>query len=641
MNAGLPVLGANLGAWSPAKVDAVRKGFGDFCQVVKINSKEKGGNYTLGQGMYYGQQKFLDTVFTGLEQDIHDFSFLKSRQLGITTITRAFSIFWVGIHDGLHGGVVFDTDPHKEQARREIEAMLDSLPDWFNFPRIKVRNRYGIILDNNAQLEFMSAGVKQSKSSGTLGRSSGLAFCHLSELCSYENVEGLISLQQTFADENPDRLYIKESTGRGFNQWHEMWSEAKEDTLNQMTCFLGWWSKDSQQFARGTARFDRYGLATPTEDEARKILEVHDRYGFQITAEQLAWIRYKTDPSQGKSQDDLGDGYLEAEQAWTEEDAFQQAGADFFPLDSLNRIASKTINHKHTGYKYYPGLDFMTTQVTKATTFRQVQLKVWEEPDPEGVYIIGADPAFGHDENNDRSALQVIRCYADCVEQVAEFASPSFPTNHFAWVIASVAGWYKNINQLVVEVNGPGEAVWSELKNLKTMMMAGYMRREAQEKGLTDIFNNVRNYVYTRTDSMTGGSAWHFKTNTQLKVQIMELLNALVNSDKILIRSQDTLAEMKSVTREGDSIKAQGSKKDDRVMAMAMAVRAWEEKVRLGLSAQNRTKAAEVVRMSQSPKALYELFQQNMLTDFFAQKRLAALRNNQQTARSTYRRRTY
>src|SRR5205814_426605 len=137
---------------------------------------------------------------------------------------------------------------------------------------------------------FMSAGTRKSKTSGTLGRSVGLALAHLSEVCSYDNDEGLVAFENSLSDINPDRLYIYESTARGFNTWHKMWERARKDPAHCTCLFLGWWSKPSQAIAQYEPDFELYGKAPPTDKELAKIKEVQEFYGHQITVEQLAWI---------------------------------------------------------------------------------------------------------------------------------------------------------------------------------------------------------------------------------------------------------------------------------------------------------------------------------------------------------------
>jgi hypothetical protein len=86
-------------------------------------------------------------------------------------------------------------------------------------------------------------------------------------------------------------------------------------------------------------------------------------------------------------------------------------------------------------------------------------------------YVIGADPAYGSSDWADRFCIQVYRVYADGLEQVATFATSELNTYQFAWVIAHLAGAYKN-STLNLEVNGPGQAVINELRNLKRQAAA-------------------------------------------------------------------------------------------------------------------------------------------------------------------------
>jgi hypothetical protein len=613
-------------AWNRAKVETFKKQFYRFLPHVEVNSKEL-GKFKLGDAVYQAQRRFLDGVFDALARDVHDIYVLKSRQLGISTISRALTLFWIGMHDGLKGYMIFDTDAHKEEARIELVNMLDSLPPSVKFPRKKRDNRGVLELTNGSMITFASAGVKKSKGSGTLGRSSGVNFSHGSEMCSWDNAEGLEAFRHSLAENFPNRLYIWESTARGFNQWHEMWEEAKRDPEHKATVFLGWWAKDNQVIPQTHPDFQKYGSSELSDKEIERIKAVRDTYGVQITLEQLAWFRRKMNPAadtEGELQADFDGSSLQIQdQPWTEEEAFQMTGATFFDTEALTQIAKETIRHKYDAYDYATGIEFTDCRIYKSRNLRVTQLKVWAEPEDGALYVVAADPAFGHDEKNDRSAIQVLRCYADGVEQVAEYAFPLVNTSQFAWVIASLLGWYageRNEVYFILEINGPGEAVWNEMRSLKHHLQRGYQREEVDERGLKNIFRNVRDYIYNRSDSMSAGFAWQWKTQTQLKVAIMERLRDFTGNGKMVLRSQDTLEEMKSVAREGDSIKAQGSKKDDRVIALAMGIRCWEERCRPRLVAQGRTRAVEEARKSVTLKDQVQLFNGFQLDKFFQKK---------------------
>lgn len=615
----------NTAGWGPEKVAIFKQAFFDFLTHVTINSKEKGGDYYLADAVYNAQHRFLDNVFSGLSEDAHDFKVLKSRQLGISTISRALVVFWIGMFKGIQGAMVFDTQPHMQEAKIEVESMIRGLPPSLKFPRIVSLNRDLMKLSNGATIRFLQAGVRSSKGSGTLGRSSGLNLCHCSEVCSWQNDEGIVSFKQALAEEFPDRLYIWESTARGYNAWADIWDEAKADTLNQRTIFLGWWSKDTQKINRGTPAFEKYGKAAPTSEERKKIAEVKAMYGHEVTQEQLAWFRRKTDPLAQKESDSVDDQYLKAEQAWTEIDSFQLSGSTFFDAEKLTELARDAGSIKFKSFWYFFGSNFVECDIHPARTHKETKLRVWEEPLNDSVYVVAADPAYGHDEHNDRSAVQVFRCFADQIEQVAEYACATTSPEQLSWVMASLAGAYSapanSQVHLIFEINGPGEAVLVAWKNLRLIVANGYLQKAAREKGLLDVFNNVRQYIYTRSDSTTAGAAMQWRTTTQLKVAIMERLRDGVKNDTVIIRSRDTLEEMKSVARDGDSIKAEGKKKDDRVMTAAMAMRAWEEKVRRGLVTTNRTKEADQAKRSMSIQDQFQLFSRNTMQGFFAKKR--------------------
>ncbi len=635
---------AGLGGWNPNKVAAYEEAYEAFTGNVFFDSKETGGHTPLAANRYQSQRWFLRSIWDGLAEDIHDFKFLKSRQLGCTTEARALGVFWLGIHDGMRGAMVFDTDAHKEEARLEIEMMINGLPKSVRFPKIvPPSNRYLMTLSNNSLIRFMSAGVRTSKSSGVLGRSSGINLLLASELCSWENDEGVVSLKQSLAEEYENRLYIWESTGRGFNRWHEMWEEATRDELSQKATFLGWWLKDSQVIRRGTAMWAKYGEPPLTEEEKKRIATVKRKYGWEVSREQLAWYRRKIDPTRERDDDEPEDEHQVQEQPWDETECFLATGSTFFDALKISDRMANAVQYRYQSYKFWPGSDFFKSMIEPARTWRETQIKIWEEPQADANYVVAADPAFGHDEKNDRSAINIFKCYADCMEQVCEFASASTPTHQFGWLIVSLAAYYGlysgSVVYNIVEINGPGEAVWREMGMLISAVRTGYYRDAARERGIADMINNIRQYFYTRSDAMTAGHSWQWKTTSQLKVAIMERLRDFVHNGTMLIRSQETLEEMRAITRDGDTIKAEGKKHDDRAFTMALAGRCWEERMQRSLMAQNRTRKADEAKRALSIVDQYQLFRQFQLDSFFKTKNAARVAAGYQRQRQNWGRR--
>ena len=617
-----------MAGWSREKRLAFEAAFYAFLSQCRINSKNL-GFVSLGDNLYYGQRRFITTILDGLEQDIHDFYCLKSRQLGITTICRAFSAFYLGIHKGLSGALVFDTNENKNLARSELTTMISDLPERLKFPAIKKGgdNRDGLTLINNSKILFKSAGIKKTKTSGTLGRSAGLSMAHLSELCSYDNREGLVSFKRSLSDSNPDRLYIYESTARGYNEWESMWRNAREDTDHCSCLFIGWWSHDGQRIERGTRDWELYGIQAPSKDEAYKIAQVKELYAYEITQEQLAWYRRLVDPA-ARDDGDIDAGFegnslQKQEDPWTEDEAFQQTGAVFFSGEKLKDQTDKYVSRKFTPYMFMGGTEFSDMKVYKAETTRMTELKVWEPPTSGAVYVLGIDPAFGENEMNDRSSIEIFRCFADGIDQVGEYAYPLISTKHLAHVLAGIMAWYGNepLSEVyyILEIQGPGGAVMQEMKSLKFQIENGYAPLE--EQGLKNIFRNVKQFIYARPDALSGGgSAWHWKTSVSNKVQILEELRGFVGNEQLRVRSHDLVEEMKTIARDGDSIAAEGDLKDDRVMASALAAHYWDSKIRRNLIVQKRTRAAEAAKRQASIIDTTSLFNQNMMASFMSQK---------------------
>ena len=632
-----------MAGWTHEKRVKVEKAFYSYLNRAFVYSKDL-GRICLGEHLYEGQRRLITEIFDALEDDIHSVYVLKSRQLGISTIIRFLTTFLIGINPGIKGAIVFDTDFNKIASRNELEVAIKELPASLKFPKVKKNNRQGLILQNDAEILFMSAGVRVSKTSGGLGRSVGLALAHCSELCSYADAAGLEAFRNSLSDINPDRLYIYESTARGFNLWNDMWREARADPTHKRCIFLGWWSKDSQRIDKTDRDFPTYGAQPPTEVEAKKMVEVKHKYGVTVTQEQLAWVRRMYDPT-ARADGDTDIAYEAStdriqEQPWTEDEAFQQSGAIFFSSEKLTDQTNLHVSKKYTSWMFLAGQEFVDMRVLRAENTRSIEFKVWEEPEEDACYAIGIDPAFGENPINDRSSIQVLRCYADGCDQVAEYAFSMINTRQLAWVIATILGHYgfhpRNEVRYILELNGPGGAVWNELRSLKQQIELGYPPL-AEEQGLKNIFRNVQAYIHTRNDALGAGHNWHIKTSGQSKIADLETLRDFTSNGQLHIRSLDTIEEMATITREDNTIKAPGTKKDDRVLAMAFALRCWVHKLRPRLVAQKLTRQAVTARSQLKITDQVFLFNQNSLDTFFKEKQVARYRDMAAMRRQAWR----
>ena len=604
-----------MAGWDKEKVKAYREAFSDFVKHLEIDSKETG----VGTLELYGAQyRFLDEVFEGLANDIHWFVVLKARQLGISTITRALQVFWCFMHPGLRLALVYDRDDHKEEARAEIKRFLDGLPMTHRLEATK-HDRYICEFSNGSRLSYFVAGIKKSASSGGLGRGRGINACGATEVSSWADIEGLRAFERSLAEQYPDRLYIFESTARGLNIFYDLWQEARADDLTKKAIFIGWWAKEIYSINRESPLFARYGVEPPTDEEQEKIDDVEKRYNYKVGQEQLAWYRHQTDPNvEAKSKDSANSDDIKMQELpWTEDEAFLSTGSAFFPGDKLTEAMKNATRLTPKGYRYVMADDFFATTIEPVKLARHATLKIWEEPNPDGIYAIGCDPAGGSSEEADRYAIQIIRCYADGVDQVAEFTQTVMASHQFAWVIAHLCGAYNNA-RLLLELNGPGFAVLTAFRELELLIRGGYLRQEAIERGMTDILSNVRHYVWSGMDSMhQDPTAFHWRTSTKLKLMIMNRMNDFFSLGQLKVRSLDALQEMEKIVREGDSVYGEGQSKDDRVIALALACHAWERSERKRLIAQERTRLNEERRANLTPQDMYAMFNERMVGTFF------------------------
>ncbi len=207
--------------------------FYKFCSKLQIETKEQGLRNL--DNLLGTQTYVMDEIAQGLKDNIHFFVILKGRQLGITTISLALDLYWHYINNGLNGTLVTDTEENRDMFKGTLTAYMDGLPKEYKIP-ILSHNRNSLALKNRSRIFYQVAGLRAK---GSLGRGKGITFLHGTETSSWGDEEGLASLLASLAETNEKRLYIFESTARGFNMFHDMYVTAKR-ARSQHAIFCGW-----------------------------------------------------------------------------------------------------------------------------------------------------------------------------------------------------------------------------------------------------------------------------------------------------------------------------------------------------------------------------------------------------------------
>ena len=578
-----------------AKEPKWRQQLAKFIDSLRIVSREetvKVGEQGAKVELWDSQRRILDEITAGMEEGIRKFYVLKSRQLGSTTIFVIIALFWHAKHPNMKGAMVFDQEKTRDDFRQVLRHIVGTMQGGYMGGYFDIEkngdNKFFMKFTNGSQINFLVAGTSGSKVAW--GESSGYSFVLLTEVANYGSAEGLSNFEEAMSENNPNRLYVYEGTAKGYNHWRDRWIEAQRDPFTTKCIFVGWWSKELNVIPRSDPRFAMFGMSAPSPREKELIDLVWSRHKHKITSEQLAWIRWRGSKS---SQTEAS---LNQNQPWVSEQAFIMTGRSYFQSRLIAHDLDRMSSTPYQGYRFWMGKDFWSAALERLpgdeTRRKEIELRVWEEPTDEGRYVIGMDPAGGSDDKNDRHACSVWRCYADRLVQVAEYADNIAETRQAAWVLAYLAGVYKDCIVNLELSGGYGKAVMVELEHLRDLLRADINanRRGPRGQDWTDFLSNARYYIYRRPDSPTAnGYVLNWLTTSDNKRMIFsEFRDSHING-QLIINSKPLLEEMLMVVQDGSEIGAPNHQKDDRTFAACLAHHTWVQHVRPGMLSNGET----------------------------------------------------
>lgn len=556
------------------------KEFRAFVKDMHVETKEL-GLVSLGEVWSGTQEYFIQEVAKGLEEGIHYFVVLKGRQVMISTVCLALDLYWAFKFSGTGGTLIADTEDNRDMFRTTLTLYAESLPNKWKQP-IRSHNRTQMVIGNRSRIAYQVVGTKKKERRG-VGVGKAIMMMHATECANWGDEDALADIEASLAESNPNRLFVWESTARGYNHFEEMWQSAKR-ARTQKAIFIGWWRNDLYRKKKGSPEYQIYWNGEMTKEESRWVAEVKELYDFDIDDEQLAWWRWKFEENI-REESKMFENYPP-----TEDYAFQMSGSKFFSAANL------TDRRKIASSQPYDCFRFLFTDAFRDTKLIDAnkdftQLKVWHKPKPGGYYMIGGDPAYGSSDWADRFCVQVYRGYADGMEQVAEYCTSDGDTTQFAWILLYLAGAYTNPNLqsnviLNLEINGPGQNVWAEIQNMKRLIGTSV----GLDSSIAHVLLNIQNYLYKRQDSLHGSYNYHFKTDYHTKERMLNAYKDGFERGIITVNSVECFEEMKKVQRDDGDIAAPGRGKDDRVIASGLATVAWHDFMRLRLAALGVTK---------------------------------------------------
>ena len=345
-----------------------------FCNSLRVDTKEY-GIVPLGKRLYTAQKTVVNRIGKGLENGVHSFVVLKGRQMGISTLSLAFDLYWAFKYPGTQGSLVTNDDGNKEMFRNTLKMYQKGLPPEWKIPAA-IDNRYELGFKNRSRFIYQVAGERKNSS---LGKGKALNFLHATEVSAWGDEEALASLQSALAEKHPLRLYLYESTAQGFNMFYDMWETAKR-SVAQDAIFVGWWLKEDYTVREDSPIYKVYGYKGLSEYEKKAARVIQKMYGYTLNQGQLAWYRWKLN-------DEIKDENLMKQNfPMHEEEAFILSGSNFFSTDLLTDLHKSVMKLKYTGFNFVFRDRFEDCDVKEAHP-RHASLRIWEFPKRGGVYV--------------------------------------------------------------------------------------------------------------------------------------------------------------------------------------------------------------------------------------------------------------
>ena len=156
---------------------------------------------------------------------------LKSRQLGISTLSAGYSLWTMLFHNDKNVLVIAKDKDTAKNLVTKVRVMYSALPQWLK-TNVDEDNKLSLRLGNGSQIKAVAA-------TSEAGRSEALSLLVIDEAAFIENIDSIwTAAQQTLATGGN---CIALSTPNGVGNWfHQQWMGAKDGTNNFNTIKLHW-----------------------------------------------------------------------------------------------------------------------------------------------------------------------------------------------------------------------------------------------------------------------------------------------------------------------------------------------------------------------------------------------------------------
>ena len=446
---------------------------------------------------------------------------LKARKEGFSSVVLALFATKFLFIPNIVCACVSHTEGDTKRLFDKVKFFLDELP--FEVPLTKESSGMLQIGSQNSTFLVGTAGSK------TFARGDTIHYLHMSEFAFYPSWEMVTGVMNSVPDDLENTWIVKETTANGYgNAHHREWEEEKRGASVFKPHFFSWFDHPD------------YQMTTPDDFEIERD-ELDLKKEYMLTMDQIAWRRWKINSMQA-TQDYNKEDLFKQEFPSNDMEAFLSTGRPVFDPKTLEWYRQVCIQEPI----FRGELEGWDPPMLTDNEFGE--LKIYQQPDKDHQYVIGGDVA----EEGDYSVLVVLD--RQTFQQVALWHghADEFALAQHAYKL----GNYYNEALIGVERNGMGVAVVLKLDDL------GYKNQYRMESIDT---------ITKRTKDKLG-----WQTDRASRPLMLSDLNQALYEKKIIIRSEEILAEMSSfIKNKQGRPEAQEGAYDDCVMATAIAVQMY------------------------------------------------------------------
>jgi hypothetical protein len=409
---------------------------------------------------------------------------LKARQIGFSTLAAAYSFWLTYFRPDRFVIMLSRTEREAMKLLAKSKYGYKFLPPWMRErgPRMITDHQLKMIFSNESAIESLPSGSDPAR-----GESVYLVI--VDEWAFLPNPEEAWASIEPVADVGGRVIGLSTANGSG-NFFHNLWVGSQTGS-NQFVGIFFPWNSDGE---RGDDWYE-------AKSKNMQPWQLHQEYP-----------RFP-------------------------EEAFIKSGNPVFDIDMLDSMS--TVEAMATYI-------FMSPDGVEIEYGEDGPFHVWYEPEPDGVYVVGADVAEGL-SYGDYSSAHVIDARDGIV--VAHWHGHIEP-DMFGETLSHIGEWY-NKALIGVENNNHG------LTTLKALQRTGYRNIYKQ-----------RRLGLARPEA-TETLGW--RTTVSSKPLAIDELSAGLRDEAIIVLCARTIAELRTYVRKENG-KMAGSPHDDRTMSLAIAV---------------------------------------------------------------------